>query len=496
MSPDDVFRGTAERRNVIRGAVMQMAPFILAAAAVPLTSLDALSGTHARAFVAGLAVLAAATPLAVASLIGAVPSWLRWSVLVTVFGGMSLVLLGVGNTGSGAGIVLLVPVVWMALYEGRREVVGALVIEATSAIGLIILDPGDFVSQLNVRRITVFLAVSVVTAWAVARVVSRLALSESIAMRGQQTLATVADAVRAIRSSDDARLTACEVVMTVSGATSVLLMEQDGPDTLAVTAAAGPFVEPLRVTATEPSVSMLAYSTGEPVYVGNTRDDPRVNSRLVAMTGARSLLAQPFSHGGRVRGVIVAGWGEMHPTPAAESTYTVALLADEVGSALERADLHAALQLRAATDPLTAMANRRVWRERVPAMMAGDDVLCVAVLDLDHFKIYNDTRGHLAGDTLLADLGRAWAPQLRPHDLLVRWGGEEFAVALPQCTLQDAYEAIERLRCSVPDQQTASAGLALWDGTESVEALMSRADAALYEAKNNGRNQTMVAVTV
>jgi diguanylate cyclase (GGDEF)-like protein len=496
VSPDDGFRGTSERRDVIRGAIMQMAPFMLAASAVPLTSLGALGQAHAHAFVAGLAVLAAAAPLAVAALVGAVPRWLRWTVLVVVFVGLSLVLRGVGDTGTGGGIVLMVPVVWMALYEGRREVVGALVIEAMSAIVLITLDPGAFMSVQNVRRITVFLAVSVVTAWAVARVVARLARSESTARRGQQALATVADAVRAIRASDDARATACEVVMTVSGASSVLLMEQDGPDALAVTAVAGPFVERLRVMSTEPSVSVLAYSTGEPVYVGDARDDPRVSKRLMASTGARSVLAQPFSHGGRVRGVIVAGWDETHPTPATESTYTIALLAEEVGSALERADLHAALQRRATTDPLTAMANRRVWREGVPAMMTGDNVLCVAVLDLDHFKTYNDTRGHLAGDTLLADLGRAWEPQLRPRDLLVRWGGEEFAVALPQCSLEDAQEVIERLRASVPDGQTVSAGLAHWDGTETIEALMSRADAALYQAKNNGRDRTVVAVSV
>jgi diguanylate cyclase (GGDEF)-like protein len=128
-------------------------------------------------------------------------------------------------------------------------------------------------------------------------------------------------------------------------------------------------------------------------------------------------------------------------------------------------------------------------------MMTDHDVLCVAVLDLDFFKHYNDTRGHLAGDTLLADLGRSWLPQVRPQDLLVRWGGEEFALALPQCTMEDAREVLERLRASLPDGQTASAGLASWDGTESIEALMSRADAALYEAKNHGRDRIATAVS-
>ncbi|OIQ81511.1 putative diguanylate cyclase YdaM [mine drainage metagenome] len=140
------------------------------------------------------------------------------------------------------------------------------------------------------------------------------------------------------------------------------------------------------------------------------------------------------------------------------------------------------------------MANRRVWRAELPEMMTGSDVLCIALLDLDFFKTYNDTRGHLAGDTMLADLAKSWAAQLRTQDLLVRWGGEEFALALPGCDLPEALEVLERLRASVPDGQTVSAGLARWDGTETIEALMSRADAGLYRAKNDGRDRTIMAI--
>ncbi|MHB1491607.1 MAG: GGDEF domain-containing protein, partial [Cellulomonas sp.] len=82
----------------------------------------------------------------------------------------------------------------------------------------------------------------------------------------------------------------------------------------------------------------------------------------------------------------------------------------------------------------------------------------------------------------------------RPQDLLVRWGGEEFALALPGCDLPEALEVLERLRASVRDGQTVSAGLARWDGTETIEALMSRADAGLYRAKNDGRNRTIMAI--
>lgn len=124
-------------------------------------------------------------------------------------------------------------------------------------------------------------------------------------------------------------------------------------------------------------------------------------------------------------------------------------------------------------------------------MMTGTEPLCVALLDLDYFKAYNDTHGHLAGDTVLASLGQSWLSMLRPQDLLVRWGGEEFALALPDCPVDCALEVLERLRAQVPDGQAASAGLACWDGLETIEALMSRADAALYEAKRTGRDRTV-----
>jgi len=274
----------------------------------------------------------------------------------------------------------------------------------------------------------------------------------------------------------------------------VLLLEVDGRDHLMVTATAGTPLEPVRLAMTETSVAVLSYRSRMPVYIGDVADDPRVNPRLLALTDARSLLAQPFVHGGEVRGVVVATWQEPHPEPVSESSHTLTLLAEEFGSALERMDLNAALEHRATTDPLTGMANRRVWREQLPAMMTAPGSLCVALLDLDLFKDYNDTHGHLAGDTVLAELGRAWFPMLRPQDVLVRWGGEEFALALPDCPLDDASEVLERLRTKVPDGQTASAGLACWDGTETVEALMSRADDALYEAKRSGRNRTITSL--
>src|SRR6185295_4123535 len=118
--------------------------------------------------------------------------------------------------------------------------------------------------------------------------------------------------------------------------------------------------------------------------------------------------------------------------------------------------------------------------------------LCVALLDLDHFKAYNDACGHQTGDRLLKGAAAAWRSELRPGDLLARYGGEEFAVVLPDCDRTSALAVLERLRGATPEEQTCSAGLAMWDGAESLDELVGRADEALYRAKDAGRDRTAV----
>jgi diguanylate cyclase (GGDEF)-like protein len=151
----------------------------------------------------------------------------------------------------------------------------------------------------------------------------------------------------------------------------------------------------------------------------------------------------------------------------------------------------------ASNDPLTGIGNRRTLDEELRRGLAlagrqGQPV-CVAMLDLDHFKKYNDTFGHPAGDELLVKAAKAWTRQLRRSDLLCRYGGEEFAVLLPVCLAEEAETVLDRLRIVTPDAQTCSVGVAEWDGFESPSALLGRADAALYAAKHGGRNRVVVA---
>jgi diguanylate cyclase (GGDEF)-like protein len=148
-------------------------------------------------------------------------------------------------------------------------------------------------------------------------------------------------------------------------------------------------------------------------------------------------------------------------------------------------------------DGLTGVLNRRGLDERLPQEIARTRrlgyALTAVMLDLDHFKRYNDKHGHGAGDALLREAAQAWSRQLRPTDLLARYGGEEFTLLLPACDAPQAQQLVERLRPLVPDSQTFSAGIAEWDTHEGPVELLARADKALMRAKKTGRNRTVIA---
>jgi diguanylate cyclase (GGDEF)-like protein len=153
----------------------------------------------------------------------------------------------------------------------------------------------------------------------------------------------------------------------------------------------------------------------------------------------------------------------------------------------------------ASTDDLTGLPNRRQWEEQLPRELGRslryDEPVCVAMLDLDHFKDYNDAHGHPAGDRLLKEIASAWRAVLRPYDPLARYGGEEFGLILVGSEVSEAEGIIERLRTATPSGVSCSVGMAWWDGEEPPSSLVSRADEALYEAKRCGGNQTIVSLT-
>ncbi|WP_052514828.1 sensor domain-containing diguanylate cyclase [Dethiosulfatarculus sandiegensis] len=168
-----------------------------------------------------------------------------------------------------------------------------------------------------------------------------------------------------------------------------------------------------------------------------------------------------------------------------------------------RKNLENKLRRRATTDFLTGASTRRhyinlVSREISRSLRSGSP-LCLIIMDVDHFKLVNDTYGHAAGDNVLKHLCDLCRSQLRVSDSLGRIGGEEFGILLVDCPLKKALQVAERLKELIADSVllysgepiscTASFGVAqLNPSTDNLELLMKRADAALYEAKGKGRN--------
>jgi diguanylate cyclase (GGDEF)-like protein len=166
------------------------------------------------------------------------------------------------------------------------------------------------------------------------------------------------------------------------------------------------------------------------------------------------------------------------------------------------ADTLAQIERLANFDELTSLPNRRNLLRTLDDEMArsGRDgsPLAVALLDLDHFKAVNDTRGHLVGDHALQTFAAAVQTHRRPTDSFGRHGGEEFLLILPDTVIDDAHHAVEQLRRGVATAAwhtvspglhvTFSAGLAAWQPGDTVEQLLSRADHALYGAKHAGRD--------
>jgi diguanylate cyclase (GGDEF)-like protein len=148
-------------------------------------------------------------------------------------------------------------------------------------------------------------------------------------------------------------------------------------------------------------------------------------------------------------------------------------------------------------DQLTGLANRRAWDERFvhelrKAARSGTP-LSVAVIDLDGLKRVNDTCGHGEGDRLIERCASAWRHAVRETDFVARLGGDEFFVLLPDCPEPEAMEVGRRMLHAVPSDQRFSLGVARWDGVESGDALIARADRAMYDAKAAGGGRMALA---
>lgn len=324
---------------------------------------------------------------------------------------------------------------------------------------------------------------------------------EPEALRRRADVEAVTEATRELARSVDqsaARKAVCEGARSVADAPVAALFEL-GPDqtTLDVTAVVGATLTGYELPLDGDGGAVLAFTRAEEMFISLGDGEAAADREFMRRARVRAVLWHPVLRERLPIGVLAIGWHEKVAGISLRLSSMIDLLGAEAAVAIGRADLLGELERQARTDELTGLPNRRDWEAALPSELARsarvEEPLCIAMLDLDHFKAYNDRRGHQAGDRLLTSAASAWQTALRPYDILARYGGEEFSAILPGCDIEDAVSLVDRLRAGTPEGESCSAGIAKWDGDEHADALVGRADAALYKAKRAGRDRTIVA---
>jgi two-component system, cell cycle response regulator len=256
----------------------------------------------------------------------------------------------------------------------------------------------------------------------------------------------------------------------------------------------GPMLTPCDGIAVGECLCGLCASTGEPVVVGNVIEDGRPLRCNPEMTPCGRIVI-PLKAIDTVVGIF-----SIYGPPAAEvSAQQLDLLTSmgsQIGIAISNARRYEEAKHSSLHDPLTGLANRRLLQIQMGRCFGAANryrqKLSVIMIDIDHFKSYNDTRGHLEGDRLLSTLAGVVVKALRNADQIFRYGGEEFLCILPETGLPHAGEVAERIRrvVQVETDVTISLGVASFTADmPNIEALVRKADKALYLAKKRGRNR-------
>jgi diguanylate cyclase (GGDEF)-like protein len=433
--------------------------------------------------------------------------WLPWSRLPVIcqswpafatFGLVAVLRHAGGGSDSGLGLVVLVPVTWLALYGTRRQVLLALAATAGVFLGPLLLTDSPSYTWHDWRKSVVVTAIAALVALVVTRNRIELearrraaeALADALAV-SEANLAAISAESRRLRVDSDVRPSVVESAVRLTDASLVVLLEPDGGFLVETASHGGVAGTPLeRSLDAGDSACVLAMATGDSVFLADTEADARFDPAYATAAGVRSALMQPLLRAGDPVAVLVTGWAEPvredDPRVLAARAYSL-----EAAVALERADDLHELRQHATEDPLTGAANRREL-DRVLATVLplppGTPHLAVLMLDLDRFKDFNDTHGHAAGDVLLKESVAAWRGQLRDGDVLARYGGEEFCVVLRSCPPAVVDLVAERVRASTPGGRTVSIGSACALPGETPGDLLLRADRALYRAKSAGRN--------
>jgi diguanylate cyclase (GGDEF)-like protein len=421
--------------------------------------------------------------------VGQVPASLAFMAAV------ELLRVSVGGMSSGASALAMIPIFYTALYSRRRGHLH-IVLGALALFYLLpeLLGGSPMLPHSEYRAGIVMLTVAATIGLTTQTLVARVRNQARNARRREQMLVEVSQAVRGLFDSSDPRLEVCEATRKISNAAVSILLEPAEGGALAATARAGLDGLDVEMVLSADCVhpAHTAFATGLSRVVPGEIESCSAHRELWMACGRpASILYQPVTRSGDVVGVLVVAWPEA-VTPASARVTVVTLLATEAAVAIHRADEISALAGMAQTDPLTGLPNRRAWDARLTRAIGEGQPFTIVMLDLDRFKQFNDAHGHPTGDRLLKETAAAWREVLRTEDLVARLGGEEFGMLLFDCDMQSAEDVTERLRELVTHGQTCSVGIARRRPDESLEAVMARADRALYDAKASGRDRACV----
>ncbi|MBA3532480.1 MAG: diguanylate cyclase [Ardenticatenales bacterium] len=255
------------------------------------------------------------------------------------------------------------------------------------------------------------------------------------------------------------------------------------------------------------SIASEVARSGQPIVVTNIPEERPGSIELAESGTLRAQASLPLRAAGRVVGVMNVNTSHIHEF-SPRDIGLVSAIADQVGTAIERAQLYETLREQSIRDPLTRLFNRRYMEETLEREIHQASrrrlPLSILMIDLDHFKKFNDTYGHDGGDALLRALGEFLQTNTRASDIACRFGGEEFLLIMPDTTLESARLRAEQLSKSIKTlhvyheeqplgQVTLSIGVAVFPmHGEDGAAVRRAADNALYQAKAQGRDRVVV----
>jgi diguanylate cyclase (GGDEF)-like protein len=455
-----------------RGAAGRQAAVLLVAAGI-ITVLDAPLAPRSGGRPGVLAVVGVSS--VVAGVVAWLLPWKRWperTLLVLV--AAAFVLIGTGNTfGDSDPYTYAVYFVLVFAWIGLHQPVGTALVIAPVAIATyvapLVWSPlhlgGDWTSVLVVAPVCVLVGETI------ARGVAAMRHSRNLDNRRVGDLEAIVGAASLLQAESDPRNvgpTLARVATSILHGEDAVVLLEDGEGRRLSAGVHSRTGDPGTVALPPLDAVDQALRDGQPIYQAGT-------------------LVVPLRGADRVVGAVAVRLPD-GVRPDAFAVHAAQLVGSQAGLALEQQRVIDELTEAALQDPLTGVGNRRRAAVLLEALRADD---AVVLIDLDQFKLVNDTTGHAAGDRVLVLLGRYLREEARDADAIARYGGEEFLLVLRGAG-DSASAAIERLLEGWRELRpltTFSAGVAVHQSGRSPAATLGRADAALYKAKRGGRDR-------